>query len=140
MMREAKGWSQQQLVDAVQAANGGRRVLTKAYLSKIENGARNVGSEVLDALLLALEVADDALSTRRAAEIERDAAGFMVCETLATFAAKEKMGEDAETLQRTLELLPHVAGPTSVEGWRGLYPYLTAYHKARSKVGRRKRP
>lgn len=76
-LREAKGWSQQDLVGAVRAANGGRSVLTKAYLSKIENGARNVGSEVLDAILVALEVADDALSSKRASEIVRDATAFM---------------------------------------------------------------
>ena len=35
MLREAKGWSPQGLVDAVRTANSGRSVLTKAYLSKI---------------------------------------------------------------------------------------------------------
>lgn len=140
MMREAKGWSQQRLVDAVQAANGGRQVLTKPYLSKIENGASNVGSEVLDAILLALEVADDALSTRRAVEIEHDAAGFLVRETLAAFVARDKVTEDAEILQKMLELLPRLEGPTSVDEWQRLHPYLTAYHKARSETRRRKRP
>jgi len=138
MLREAKGWSQQDLVDAAQAANGGKRVLTKAYLSKIEMGARNVGSEVLDAILLVLEVADDALTSKQAVEIERDPVAFIALETLATFVAKDKLIDDREVLHSMLELLPHVEGPTSVEGWRRMYPYLRAYHTSRSDAHRRR--
>jgi transcriptional regulator with XRE-family HTH domain len=138
MLRKAKGWSQQDLVNAAEAANGGDRVLTKAYLSKIEMGARNVGSGVLDAILIALEVADDALTTRQGVEIEHDATAFIARETLATFVAKDKLTHDREMLDRMLELLPHVEGPTSVDGWRRLYPYLLAYWKARSDAHRRR--
>lgn len=139
-LREAKGWSQQDLVGAVRAANGGRSVLTKAYLSKIENGARNVGSEVLDAILVALEVADDALSSKRASEIVSDATAFMARETLANFILRDKVSHDAETLQRMFDLVPDVEKPTSVAGWRGVYPLLTAYHKVRSESRRRRQP
>jgi transcriptional regulator with XRE-family HTH domain len=135
-LRDAKGWSQQRLIDAVQAANGGKRVLTKAYLSKIENGARNVGSEILDAILAALEVADDALSSRRATEIERDPTAFMVRESLSSFILKDKVSDDADALRRTLDLLPRGDGPTTVAEWRGVYPILTAYHRARSRPRR----
>jgi transcriptional regulator with XRE-family HTH domain len=140
MLREAKGWSQQDLVDAAQAANGGRRVLTKAYLSKIEMGARNVGSEVLDAILLALEVADDALTSKRAVEIEGDPTGFIARETLAAFVVKDKLTDDGEVLQRMLAVLPHVEGPTSVDEWRQMYPYLLAYHRTRSDAHRKRAP
>ena len=89
MLREAKGWTQQKLVDAAQAVNGGKRVLTKAYLSKIEAGAGNVGSGVLDVILLALEVADDVLTSKRAIEIEGDPTAFIARETLAAFVAED---------------------------------------------------
>ena len=139
LLREAKGWSQQKLVDVTRAANGGKPVMTTAYLSKIENGARNVGSEVLDVILAALEVPDDALSSRRAAEIEGDPSGFMVRETLATFIAKDKVGDDAEALQRMIALVPNSGGPAEVDQWRTMYPYLTEFERAKREARYRRR-
>lgn len=125
----AKGLSQAELVSAAKVLNGGEAPFTKAYLSRIENGARNVGSEVLDAILLALEVSDDALSRKNESNIERDTESFVARETLATFIAKDKVStEDALAL---MTMVDEAGGPVEVDEWRKLYPRLTAYEKAK---------
>lgn len=129
VLREAKNLSQAELVAAAKASNGGEAPFTKAYLSKIEGGARNVGSEVLDSILIALEVSDDALSEKNETDIERDSVRFMVRETLATFIAKDKLStEDASALRTMVD---QIGGPVDVDEWRQLYPRLTAYAKAK---------
>src|SRR5438128_1009142 len=119
LLRNAKKVSQAALAAAARASNDGEVVFTKGYLSRIEKGARNVGSEVLDAILAALEVADDALSEKYRADIESDPVRFMTRETLAAFVLKDKVsGEDAEALRAMAD---EVGGPVDVAGWRGLY-------------------
>jgi transcriptional regulator with XRE-family HTH domain len=130
LLREAKEVSQARLAAVAQASNGNTVAFTKAYLSKIEKGVRNVGSEVLDAILAALEVGDDALSEKYQAEIVRDPTRFMSRETLAVFVLRDKVSpEDANALRA---MAGEVGGPVDVDGWRKLYPSLTAYAKAKN--------
>jgi transcriptional regulator with XRE-family HTH domain len=137
VLREAKTLTQAKLAALAQDSNGGKMVFTKGYLSRIEKGVRNVGSEVIDSILATLEVSDDVLSEKHEADIERDPVRFMTRETLATFIAKDKLSaEDASALRTMVD---EVGGPVGVDEWRQLYPRLTAYAKAKkAKATRRK--
>ena len=133
-LREAKGWTQAHLAAKVARETG--VTLHTSYLSKIERGkAQNVGVQVLDAIAVALEVPLSAVyADDHDSEIQKDSVGFVTSQCLEVLIAKEKISDyDAGALRAKCR---DVGGPTTVEEWRKLLSYLSAYKAPQPKARR----
>ena len=133
IIRDAKGWSQADLVRRVQKLGGS---LTTSYLNQIERGrARNAGIAVLTPIPDALEVAKSAVlgdDYDARLDKEKDAIVFVTEQSLERFIAEGELSSRDAVALRAMQNVPQC--PRDVDGWRRLFPNLDAFAKARSSV------